>query len=145
MMAWLKERAQRAARQQLELFLRANHTSEQLVGTQGLFNYQCHRNCVQWLRDRPGELLEVVEGIYLDPSDPGEPVLHYVVRDCRSGLLHDVTLGWYAERLEFFATRTVPTRDLHGICHEFDRSLTYWVDAFVPRWQQSLLGIWRIT
>lgn len=121
--------------------VRARYTLERAIPQQGLFNFQCHRNAIQYVLDNPDRLLDVVECIYLDS---GEPILHYCIRDRVSGQLLEVTLGWYAEGLEFYAIRVIPPEDHRTILSEFNRSMTYWTNEYVPMWLRVLLCIDRV-
>ena len=131
----------RSAQRRIVAHLRATHTQARVEPAQGLFNFRCHENCVQWLRQRPGEDLEVVETVYVDGW---EPILHYVVRERQTGRLLEVTLGWRAEKLEYYPVRTLLPEDLDHIHAEFDRSLAHWLREYVPWWGRVLLGIERV-
>ncbi len=133
-------RVLRSAQRRIVAHLRATRAQAQVEPAQGLFNFRCHENCVQWVRQRPDEDLEVVETVYVDG---GEPILHYVVRERATGRLLEVTLGWRAKQLEYYPVRTLLPEDLDHIHAEFDRSLTHWLEAYVPWWGRVLLGIGR--
>lgn len=141
-MMGLRGRVIRAAHRRLVLDLRATRTLERAVPVQGLFNFQCHRNAVQWVRDRGSENLEVVEVVYVED---GDPVLHYCVAEVGTGRLLEVTLGWYAERLEYYRIRTIPAEDHSAILSEFDRALKHWLHRYVGWFGRRVLGIDRIT
>lgn len=133
-------RVLRSAQRRIVAYLRATRTRARVEPAQGLFNCRCHENCVQWVRSRPDEDLEVVETVYVDG---GEPILHYVVRERATGRLLEVTLGWRAEGLEYYPIRALLPGDLDRIHAEFDRSLTHWLEAYVPWWGRLLLGVER--
>jgi hypothetical protein len=121
--------------------LRSRHQQVEVRPLQGLFNHQCHQNCVEWVRTHPEHRLTVVETVYVD--EDGDPVLHYVVRDA-AGVHHDVTLGWRAQGLEVYRIRDLLPEDHARILREFDNSMASWLEEFVPRWQRALLNITRI-
>lgn len=137
MKAWITRKAHAALIREL----RATRTRVYPKPTQGLFNFRCHENSVEWVRTHPGQEWDVVECFYLED---GYPTLHYMVRDVRTGEFHEVTVGWRVVNMEFYLTRTLDKADHHAIHAEFDRSLHYWLTRFVhPVWRK-LLGITRI-
>lgn len=122
--------------------LRCSHRMLPVRAERGLFNFRCHENCVEYVRTNPDRDLAVVETVYVDE---GTPILHYVVHDRAEDAYLEVTLGWRAEGLEYYLTRTLTPADHRNIMKEFDRALRYWTDEHVPRWAQWLLGIERVT
>ena len=56
-------RVLRSAQRRIVAHLRATRTQAKVEPVQGLFNFRCHENCVQWVRQRPDEDLEVVETV----------------------------------------------------------------------------------
>ncbi|UTC27948.1 hypothetical protein [Stenotrophomonas phage A1432] len=137
----MKSRVTRRAHQDLIREMRCTRTRVYPVATQGLFNSRCFENVVEWLRVHPGKELDVVECMVVED---GYPILHYLVRDVRTGQLQEVTLGWRIVNCEVYLLRTVDKADHLRIHDEFDRSLYYWASRFVhPLWRK-LLGITRI-
>ena len=136
----MRQRAIKRAKERIARRLRTRHQGIRPQPEQGLFNFRCHENCVQWVRQRPDEDLEVVETVYVDN---GEPILHYVVREQDTGRLLEVTLGWRAKQLEYYHVRTLLPEDLDHIHAEFNRSLDHWLRTYVPWWGRVLLGIER--
>lgn len=114
------------------------------VPTQGMFNYRCHENSVQYaldhLKDRPG--LEIFECIYID--DIHQPVLHYLNYDPAVGKYLETTLGWQAEHYEYYPIRRIHEADWPRILREFENSLDAWRDQFTTWFDRSVLGIKRI-
>lgn len=131
----------KTAQARLVRALRSTSTQIKPLEIQGLFNFRCHENAVQYVRDNPSRLLEVVETIYLDG---GEPTLHYIVRDKVTGDYLEVTLGWRTRQLEYYVTRTLLPGDLDYIHGEFSRSLDHWRDLYVNPVARVLLRIDRI-
>lgn len=138
----MRQRAIKRAHERIARRLRARHQGIRPVPEQGLFNFRCHENCVEYVRTNPDRDLAVVETVYVDE---GTPILHYVVHDRAEDAYLEVTLGWRAEGLEYYLTRTLTPADHRNILKEFDRALRYWTDEHVPRWMQWLLGIERVT
>lgn len=135
MIGWLRRRAKTRIEACIAAHLRANHTPAQVEPVQGLFNFRCHENSVEWHRQRPDHV--VVECIYLDE---GQPILHYLVRD-PAGKLLEVTLGWRALELEYFILRDIAKPfDIH---REFSASMDYWLQTYTTRLDR-LLGIDRV-
>ena len=133
----LIDRAQRA----LVRRLRTRHQMVKPTPTQGLFNFRCHENCVEYVRRRPEENQAVVETIYIDG---GEPILHYLVHDPAAGRYLEVTLGWRAEHLEYYVVRTIHQDDLRYILSEFQRALEDWTEEYVGWFGRKVLGIRRV-
>lgn len=138
MRAWLAGRLERQAHKKIAAHLRATMTRSRVVPVQGMFNFRCHENSVEWIRTHPDQGLTLVECIYLDDD---QPILHYLVRT-REGELQEVTLGWRAEELEYYALRDV--QEPRQVYREFNRSLDYWKDFTTPRWLVWLSGLGRV-
>jgi len=129
---WVMRRAHRRIAQHL----RATKTQVKVLPTQGLFNYRCFENAVQWVRDRPDREWTIVEVVYLDE---GQPILHYVVRDAQ-GHHHEVSLGWRADTgLEYYPMRDLLPEDHVNVRAEFNRSLKYWKQNFTTWWERPLV------
>jgi hypothetical protein len=105
---------------------------------QGMFNFRCHENCVEYVRQRPDEGLSIVETIYIDG---GQPILHYLVRDPARSRYLEVTLGWRAEHLEYYLIRPIHPEDYRHIHSEFSRSREDWCDEFVGWFGRNVLRI----
>lgn len=127
------ESAQRA----LVRRLRARHAMIQPEPVQGLFNFRCHENCVEYVRQRPGEGLVIVETIYVEG---GQPVLHYLVADPPQRYL-EVTLGWRAKQLEYYLIRPIHPEDFDRIHSEFSRSRADWAEEFAGWFGRKVLRI----
>lgn len=125
------------AQARLRDFVRARYTLIKPVPTQGLFNFRCFHNVVQYALDHEG--LGVAEVIYLDPS----PVLHYVNHDPATGCYLETTLGFRAPHLEYYLLRHVHPDDFQVLHSEFDRALDSWTRQFTSPWARWL-GVERI-
>lgn len=97
--------------------------------TRGLFNFRCHNNCVQWVKDHPDEGLEIVECIFLYEGSAENPILHYLVRD-RDGRYLEVTTGYECLASEYYLVRKVPEEEWQKLPDIFSRSLNTWLLEF---------------
>ncbi|RQP13267.1 MAG: hypothetical protein EAS51_00180 [Microbacteriaceae bacterium] len=118
--------------------LRTRYEMIQPIPTQGMFNFRCHENCVQYVRDRPGERLGIVETIYVDGDFP---ILHYLVHDLAAGTYREVTLGWLAPQHEYYLIRPVHPSDFDRIHAEFSRARADWAEEFVGWFGRAVLRI----
>lgn len=142
MRSWLRSYLLDRAQKKVAAHLRATRSVVNVRPLQGLFNYRCHENSVEWIRTHPGQKLSLVEMIYLE--DDGVPVLHYCVQDDQAQVW-EVTLGWRAEAgLEFYAMRVIPKEDHYRIHREFNQSLDYWLRWSTPGWLIWLSGLERV-
>jgi len=105
---------------------------------QGLFNFRCFENCVQFVIDS-GKDLKIYEVIYIDGDDP---CLHYVVKD--GDEFQEVTIGWRAEHVEYYLIREVPKEDFKCIGAAFECSLSYWHLEYTNWFDRNILGIDRV-
>ena len=134
---FVKRRAQRRMCRRL----RARFQMIEPVPTQGLFNFRCFENVVEYVRLHPNRRFTVCEVIYIEDN---EPVLHYLLRDEDTSKYLEVTLGWRADHLEFYLIRDLLPSDHKRIHTEFDRSLADWQDEFLPTFWRKLLFIERL-
>lgn len=119
----------RRAQERLKLHLRTRYDRITVVGIQGMFNYQCHKNSVNYVMCRSERDLQVVECIYIDN---GDPILHYLVYHAVQGVYMDVTLGLLMDNYpEVYKIRTIDRRDYMSIDNEFERALDSWKFQFV--------------
>ncbi len=130
-------RLKESIRKNVVTHLRGRYTEVQVKPEKGLFNLQCHRNCVEFCRVNDG--FGIAESIYIDNS--GEPILHYL--NVRDGEYYETTLGWEAEHNEYYIIRHLNEKDHVHIGNEFDRSLESWANQFV-KWHHRLFGITRV-
>ena len=75
----MRQRAIKRAHERIARRLRARHQGIRPVPEQGLFNFRCHENCVEYLRTHPGRGLRIAETVYLDEGEP------YVEVQARTG------------------------------------------------------------
>ena len=137
----MKQRLTNKVHERICRRLRTTHEQVAVKPVQGMFNFRCHENCVEYVRRRPEENLSVVETIYIDG---GEPILHYLVHDPAAGRYLEVTLGWRAEHLEYYVVRTLHPDDHRHILSEFQRALDDWTEEYVGWFGRKVLGITRV-
>ena len=137
----MKQRLLKRAQERICRRLRARFTMVKPEPVQGMFNFRCHANCVEYVRLHPEENLALVETIYIDG---GEPILHYLVHDPAAGRYLEVTLGWRAKHLEYYVVRPIHPDDLRYILSEFQRSLNDWTEEYVGWFGRKVLGIKRV-
>lgn len=106
-------------------------------GKQGLFNFQCFDNAVQWVVEHPE--YAVSEVIYLDEE---YPILHYV--NSKKGKLYETTLGYRTPQLEYYVIREIDVADYPNIRKEFNRSMSYWTKKYTNWFDRKVLRISRI-
>ncbi len=123
--------------------LRAHNERIFPLPTRGIFNFRCHQNCVQWVKDHPDEGLQIVECIYLHMGDVTQPILHYLVKD-REGRYLEVTTGYEAELCEYYLIRTIPEVEWPKLPEIFSRSLGAWLLEYTNPVARLLLGVDRI-
>lgn len=121
--------------------LRATKTRFYCLPTQGLFNFRCFDNCVQYAADNKDKNFKIFECIYINDKFP---VLHYVVQDIDTQLYHEVTLGWHAEHLEYYMIREVPRQDWPNLGNIFEKSLNYWLYRYTNWFDRNILKIDRV-
>jgi len=133
---WAKKRKYRAW-DKLVHHIRARNTRVKPKGVQGLFNFRCFDNCVQYSKDH--EDIRIFECIYVDDN---APILHYVC--FKDGEYLEVTLGWKADAYEYYITREVHEVDHDIIQGEFARTMNSWTEQFTNAFDRKVLDITRI-
>jgi hypothetical protein len=139
---YLRDRVVTNAEAKLIKQLRAKYTRLTVLPEQGLFNKNCHCNCIEWLRCHPGESLDIAEVIYF--TSDGDSVLHYLIYDSKKGDYYDVTLGWKATYLEYYLIRIIHPDDHHYIAANFNDNCDTWLEEYVGWFGRKILGIKRI-
>ena len=105
---------------------------------QGLFNFRCYENAVEYARLNPDH--KVIEVMYLE-SGPSA-VLHYINQDPDGNYL-ETTLGFRADSVEYYKLREIPVADYPNIGWVFNTTLEYWTNTRL-KWWHRLLGITRL-
>lgn len=109
-------------------YLQSEKHEISVVPTQGLFNCQCHNNCVQYAKDNEG--VGIAEVIYVDND---ETFLHYV--NTKDGLYLETTLGWMAEKITYYHIRDIKPEEFEHLGDRFQYRLNHWTARFVrPLW-----------
>lgn len=106
---------------------------------QGLFNFRCFENAVQYARDNPG--IKVVE-VMLD--DGGLPILHFINYDPVKDEYLETTQGWRADVMDYYFIRVIHEEQYRYIGTLFDKSVKEWTRQFANRWYHQLFNIERI-
>lgn len=105
---------------------------------QGLFNYRCHENAIEFARLNPDH--KVIETIYIENNS--WPVLHYV-NQAPDGSYLDNTLGYKTEFYEYYFIREIHPDDFKSMGWLFDHTVDYWSNKYL-KWWHRLLGISRL-
>lgn len=124
-------------REQIKTYIRSRYERIDVTPCQGLFNYKCFLNSVQYAEENEGH--GVAEVMYV--SD-GWPVLHYL--NTKDGEYLETTLGFLARNIEYYFVRKINPCDWRYIESEFDRSLESWLNQFTNAIDRKLLGITRV-
>lgn len=119
-------------------YFRARYPMILVKPCQGLFNYQCYFNAVEYALAHDG--ISVVEVVYINGS---EPILHYINYDVEQDTYLETTLGFRADYLEYYLLRTIHPDDYKYIGGEFDRAIDSWSDQFITPWRR-FLGLRRV-
>lgn len=139
MLDFLRRRARTRINERLCRHVRSRLKKIQVVPTQGLFNFRCFENAVEYQRTHPD--LRLYEVIYIDQ---GDPILHYVNYDPVACRFLETTLGWRADTLDYFLVREIEPENYQKIHDEFNRALEGWNDQYLSWFARRVLGIDRV-
>jgi hypothetical protein len=115
------------AQERISNHVRSRYEKIKPIATQGVFNFRCFDNSVEFARLHPG--IEVVEVIYIDCD---EPVLHYLNYCPNTGNYLETTLGFYADTdIEYFLIRKIHPSLHKRIWAEFDETRKTWNKEWV--------------
>jgi hypothetical protein len=120
-------------------YIRSRHSLVDVKPKQGLFNFKCFYNSVEFARLNPE--YSVVETICIEN---GIPILHYINKHIETGELYETTLGYQAEYNEYYIIRDIHKNDHKFIGNEFDRSLDAWLHQFTNPVERFLFKIKRV-
>lgn len=134
MRSWMKRRA----REKLCRHVMSRYELIKPIPKQGLFNYRCFDNAVEYNRLYS---CGVVEVMYFDGK---YPVLHYLNVDS-NGTYLETSLGWKADIYEYYKIRKVDQIHFEEIGKVFEVSLNSWCEQFVGWFGRKILRIKRIT
>jgi len=135
----IKSKREAAIKAKVCAKLRARFTQIFPAAKQGLFNFRCFENSVQFATDSE-KPLRIFECIYIDAGD--HPVMHYIVQD--GDEYQEVTIGWRAEYLEYYLIREVPKDDWKFIGSIFNSNTDYWLHEFTNWFDRAILRIDRV-
>ena len=99
-------------------YVRTRHPMIVAKPTQGLFNFRCFENAVQYAKSNPG--IQVVE-VMLD--DGGVPVLHFINYDPVKEEYLETTQGWRADFMDYYFIRVIHEEQYRYIGTLFDRNV----------------------
>lgn len=131
----IKNKIKNNIRHNIGEWLYNEHEVVKVIATQGLFNFRCHENSVQWAKDHEG--CSVIMGIYIDPV--GDAILHFWNKN-QDGDHLETTRGFYAETLKYYPMRTIHPDDYLIIGSVFNEALEHFTDKFVSRWAKFCLN-----
>ena len=117
--------------------VRSKYTMIDVEAGNGMFNFRCHDNAVQFAKTHEG--YGIAEVLYIDHE---QAYLHYV--NTKDGKFIDNTLGWRANHLEYYRIRDIHPSDYNQIGAEFNRGLDDWTEQFTRWFDRKLLRIKRI-
>lgn len=106
---------------------------------QGLFNYKCFYNAVEFAKNNEG--YDVVEVMYIGGK---YPILHYINRNKETSEFLETTLGHRTETVRYYYIKTIPDKEWLEIGTIFDESLASWLKQFTNWFDRSILGIDRV-
>ena len=132
-------RAQERAHKRICEHVRSRYSLVKVSPKAGLFNLKCHCNAVEYARTH--KKTEVLEVVYIDD---GTPIMHYINRRADTGALLETTLGFEADRLEYYIIRTIHPEDYKHIAGEFHRSLQSWLMDFTTWFDRAILRVGRV-
>ncbi|QYW02176.1 hypothetical protein CPT_Sonora_075 [Stenotrophomonas phage Sonora] len=118
--------------------VRTRHQQIKPLPLQGLFNFRCHENCVQYVKAHPERPLDIVEVITVEEG--GGPALHYLLFDRGTSDYLEVTLGWRIDQHEVYLVRTLLEADHPYIHREFLRSREDWAHQFLSRFWRRFIA-----
>lgn len=126
-------------KQKITLYARAHYEMVTVIPKQGMFNYMCHCNSVEYAK------LHIDTDVYeVICIDNGRPCMHYINRNKLTGEYLETTLGFRAKNLEYYVIRKIHPNDYDNILDEFDRSLTSWQEIYTNWYDRVILRIDRV-
>jgi hypothetical protein len=126
------------AQEKLKRFIRTRYEIIKPIPIQGLFNFKCHLNAVEYNRVHD---CAIVETIYIDPCM--KPILHYLNVDSKGTFL-ETSVGYQTKENEYYKIRIIDPNDYMNISNEFAQSLESWNEQFVGWFGRKILRINRI-
>ena len=133
----IKQRVEEKIDTLIRSYVRSRYTMIDVEAVQGMFNFRCHENSVQYAKQNEG--YGIAEVIYIDGD---KPILHYL--NTKDGKFFETTLGWRAEDLEYYKIRDIHHSDWNRIHSEFNRSLESWLNQFTKWYHRKLFRIDRV-
>lgn len=112
--------------------IRATLQQVKLVDQDHMFNNECHRNSLQWVKSNPH--WKVVLGIYIDEGCYA-PLLHCWCYNPKTKKHLEVTLGHEAAYHEYYPIKMFDSDDRDAVLSSFDKALKVYRNRFV-RWYE---------
>ena len=125
------------AQERLMSHIRSRYTRITVKSEQGLFNYKCFYNAVEYALANPDT--EVWEVVYIENECP---VLHYINK--RGDEWLETSVGFLADQLEYYPIRKIVRDDWRDIQNVFIRSLDAWREDFCSWWDKYMLRVERV-
>lgn len=120
-------------------YITSRHERIEVQPKQGLFNYKCFYNAVEFAKNNEG--YEVVEVMFIDGK---YPILHYINRHTESREFFETTLGHQSEKLRYYYVKTIPHIEWLEIGTLFDESCASWLYQFTNWFDRNVLNIDRV-
>ena len=120
-------------------YVKSRHERIYVLPEQGLFNYKCFYNAVEFARKNPNH--SVIEVVYVDGY---EPVLHYINQNKETGIYLETSVGFQATSLEYYFIRVVDESEYGRIGQVFRDSLNCWTYQFTNWFDRNILKIDRV-
>lgn len=133
MIGWLRKRISKRVQYDISEWLYNTRDSVKVRPTQGMFNFRCFENAVEWSRVHEGSA--VIMGIYIEGE---RTVLHYWNVDADGGHV-ETTLGWRADDITYYPLRTIPPASHKAIGGVFDDAVEYFTNRFTSRFDRLVL------
>ena len=129
----IAEKIKNRIHQKLVRHIRAKHEMIDVLPKQGCFNHKCFLNAAEYQRRFPNT--EIYEVICIEDD---YPVLHYVNYCPSRDEYLETTLGFMADRNEYYKLRKINPRDYLRIDSEFSRTRDEWNSRWLPWWGRWL-------
>lgn len=120
-------------------YVKFNHKRINVLPEQGMFNYRCFYNAVEFARKHPDTV--VVEVMFIDD---GEPILHYINQNKDTGEYIETTLGFRASSLDYYFIRVIDEKDYSTLGSQFSEVVNSWTMRFTSWFDRKILSIDRV-
>jgi len=117
------------------------YNTQEAVGVkpvQGLFNYRCFENAVQYATTHKD--VEVIMGIIVNQGK--WPTLHFWNKKGKQHL--ETSIGYRYSEYTYYPLKTVAENDYSSIGNIFDEAVDYWWQTYTKWWQRPFIEDGRI-